>query len=184
MLYDHFKSAVWIHQFENNEEFNQDVLNTAKAIAAITPEPVADHNVDLWVSDNMRKVRSYFKMGFDALCNVYDERTNYDIDNLNIINPMNYGDFKSCHTHDVIDAFGVYYLNEPGNGGNLRLYDPRFLNKKSFNSDPYIEVQPSTGLLVVAPYYIWHEVTPYLGQETRISLVCNMVFNNVDRQIK
>ena len=179
MIKNCYESSIWIKQFENSKEFNQDVLNTTKAIAAATPSPVADHNVDLWLSDNMRKIKSYFIEGFNELCNYYGETSSYDIDSMNIINPMKFGEFKSCHTHDVIDAFGVYYLNESNKGGKLRLYDPRFLNKKSFSRETYIEIEPKTGLMVVAPYYIWHEVTPYLGQETRYSLVCNMVFNDV-----
>jgi hypothetical protein len=179
MIQHCYESSIWIKQFENSNEFNQDVLNTTKAISAITPKPVADYNVDLWVTDNMKVIQSRFKDGFQELCDYYGEKSDFDIDSLNIINPMNYGDFKSTHTHDVIDAFGVYYLNESNEGGKLRLYDPRFLNKKSFSKQTYIEIKPKTGLMVVAPYYIWHEVTPYLGEETRYSLVCNMVFNNV-----
>jgi hypothetical protein len=179
MIQTCYESSLWIKQFEDSDEFNKDVLNTTKAIAASIPDPVADHNVDLWVSDNMRIIRDRFADGFNSLCDYYGETSDYDIDSMNIINPMNHGDFKSTHTHDVIDAFGVYYLNESNEGGKLRLYDPRFLNKKSFSKETYIEIQPKTGLMIVAPYYIWHEVTPYLGNETRYSLVCNMVFNNV-----
>lgn len=180
MIQKCYESSIWIEQFYDSKEFNQDVLNTTKAIAATTPEPVADHNVNLWVNNNMRTIRERFVDGFTSLCIDYGESTNFDIDSMNIINPMKFGDFKSCHTHDVIDAFGVYYLNESDNGGKLRLYDPRFLNKKSFAREPYIEIKPRTGMMIVAPYYIWHEVTPYLGEETRYSLVCNMVLNNVD----
>ena len=179
MIQNCYESSIWIKQFENSKKFNQDVLNTTKAISAMTPEPVADYNVDLWQTKNMLTLRSYFMEGFEALCVEHDERSDFDIDSMNIINPMNYGDFKSCHTHDVIDAFGVYYLNESDEGGRLRLYDPRFLNKKSFSRQTYIEIKPRTGLMVVAPYYIWHEVTPYFGEDTRYSLVCNMVFNDV-----
>lgn len=179
MIQNYYESSLWIKQFEDSDEFNKDILNTTKAIAASIPDPVADHNVDLWVSDNMKIIRDRFKDGFDSLCSYYDETADYDIDSMNIINPMVYGDFKSCHTHDVIDAFGIYYVNESNEGGKLRLYDPRFLNKKSFSKETYIEIKPKTGLMVVAPYYIWHEVTPYLGNETRYSLVCNMVFKDV-----
>lgn len=179
MIQDCYESSIWVKQFENSKEFNQDIHNTAQAISAVTPDPVADHNVDLWVSDNMRTLRKRFMDGFETLCRYYGESTDFDIDSMNIINPMNFGDFKSCHTHDVIDAFGIYYCNDSDVGGKLRLYDPRFLNKKSFSREAYIEIEPKTGLMVVAPYYIWHEVTPYLGEETRYSLVCNMVFNDV-----
>ena len=117
--------------------------------------------------------------GFKDLCSTYNEKADFDIDSMNMVNPMKHGDFKSCHNHDVIDAFGVYYVNESDEGGKLRLYDPRFLSKKSFSQGPYIEIKPRTGLMVIAPYYVWHEVTPYLGNETRYSLICNMVFNNV-----
>tara|TARA_R110000796_G_scaffold66932_1_gene153778 strand:+ start:1656 stop:2198 length:543 start_codon:yes stop_codon:yes gene_type:complete len=179
MIQDCYHSSIWIKQFDNSKKFNEDVLNTTKAISAMTPKPVADNNVDLWVSDNMKTLRSYFASGFKDLCDHYDETSDFDIDSMNMVNPMEHGDFKSCHNHDVIDAFGVYYVNESDEGGKLRLYDPRFLNKKSFSRGPYVEIKPRTGLMVIAPYYVWHEVTPYLGNETRYSLVCNMVFNNV-----
>jgi len=178
MILDPWPSFIWYHQYDNTEEFNKDIIDTCKALIAFTPEPVADHNVDLWCNDNMKIIRGYFEEGFNELCNNYNQVPDYDIDSLNIINPMKYGDFKSCHTHDHIDAFGVYYINESEEGGNLRLYDPRFLNKKTFCNSPYIEIKPKTGLCIVAPYYVWHEVTPYLGEETRISLVCNMVLKN------
>ena len=179
MIQNCYESSIWIKQFVNSDNFNQDVLNTTKAIAATVPEPVADHNVDLWQTDNMLTIRSFFMEGFKELCKAYDETSSFDINSMNMINPMKFGDFKSCHTHDVIDAFGVYYLNDSEEGGKLRLYDPRFLNKKSFIKEAYIEIEPKTGLMIVAPYYIWHEVTPYLGKETRYSLVCNMVFDDV-----
>lgn len=180
MIQSCYESSIWVKQFDNDDQFNQDVLNTVKAIEATAIKPVADHNVDLWVTDNMRKIRSFFLEGFNKLCAEYNETSTFDIDSLNILNPMNYGDFKSCHSHDVIDAFGIYYCNESEHGGKLRLYDPRFLSKKSFNvRKNYIEIEPKTGLVVIAPYYFWHEVTPYLGEETRYSLVCNMVFDNV-----
>ena len=179
MIHSCYESSIWVQQFRRTEEFDRDILNTVKAISATTPKPVADHNVDLWVTDNMLKIRSFFREGFKELCEAYGETSTFNIDSMNIINPMEFGDFKSCHTHDVIDAFGIYYCNDSNEGGKLRLYDPRFLNKKSFTKETYIEIEPKTGLMVIAPYYIWHEVTPYLGQETRYSLVCNMVFDNV-----
>ena len=129
MIQNCYESSIWIKQFVNSDNFNQDVLNTTKAIAATVPEPVADHNVDLWQTDNMLTIRSFFMEGFKELCKAYDETSSFDINSMNMINPMKFGDFKSCHTHDVIDAFGVYYLNDSEEGGKLRLYDPRFLNK-------------------------------------------------------
>jgi hypothetical protein len=50
MIQNYYESPIWVKQFDNSNEFNQDVLNTTKAISATTPKPVADHNVDLWVS--------------------------------------------------------------------------------------------------------------------------------------
>jgi len=175
-----FESFIYTKQYDDSDEFNKDILNTSKAIIATLPTKPADYNVDLWVSDNMRTIRERFKSAFDALCFHYDHPPDYDMDSFNIINPMDRGDFKSCHTHDQIDAFAVYYSNESEEGGKLRLYDPRFTNRKSFCREPYVEIEPKTGLLIAAPYYIWHEVTPYLGEDTRISLVCNMVFKNVN----
>ena len=182
MILHPWDSEVYVEVHKDSEEFHTDLLATSKAIIASTPKPVADHNVDLWVGDSMLKVREYFKTAFDLLIKGYDEKPDYDIDSLNIINPMEYGDFKSCHTHDMIDAFAIYYVNEPkdSEGGKLRLYDPRFLGRKAFagKTSPYLEIKPRKGMVVAAPYYVWHEVTPYLGSDTRISLVCNMVFKD------
>ena len=183
MILHPWDSEIYVDIPNNTESFHNDVLATAKALIATTPEPVADHNIDLWQKDrNMLKVRGHIKAAFDKLCDNFAEKKKYDMDSLNIINPMNYGDFKSCHTHDKIDAFAIYYVNEPkeDEGGRLRLYDPRFLGRKAFGgkTNPYLEIKPRRGMVVAAPYYVWHEVTPYLGEATRISLVCNMVFND------
>lgn len=179
----YWETPIYSHQYDDTEEWQKHLrtLITAKMIdmkaSGITN--IADENVNFLAFPD---IHNRFKLAFDTLCEQVGQPKNYSMTELNIINPMKFGDFKSVHSHDVIDAFAIFYV-DTGNSidsGALRLYDPRWQSKKAFApGKPYIEIKPQDGLLVAAPHYIWHEVTPYLGSETRISLVCNMTFNEI-----
>ena len=60
-------------------------------------------------------------------------------------------------------------------GGDLVLHDPRFHNQISFTGPKTKVIIPTRGTLVAAPTYIWHEVSRYLGESTRLAVVCNCV---------
>jgi len=182
MINEYWSTPIYSCQYNDDEDWKKQVETLA--IAKITDMKasgivnIADENVNF---NAFPDIRSRFKIAFDTLCEHAGHNTNYNMDDLNIINPMKFGDFKSVHSHDVIDAFAVFYINAGNSeGGKIRLYDPRWQSKKSFApGKPYIEIEPTDGLLIAAPYYVWHEVTPYLGSEQRISLVCNMTFNEI-----
>mgnify|MGYP000155932797 CR=1 FL=1 len=178
----YWETPIYSRQYEDDEEYHNQLTTLVNAkitdMKASGITHIADENVNF---SAFPKIMDRFKLAFDTLCELYDHPINYNIKDLNIINPMNFGEFKSVHSHDVIDAFAVFYV-DVGNseGGKLRIYDPRWQNKKAFvPKKPYIEIQPTNGLLIAAPHYVWHEVTPYLGSEQRISLVCNMTFNEI-----
>lgn len=178
----YWETPIYTRQYEDSEEDQKHLQTLVEAkmadMKASGVENIADENVNISAFPTML---DRFKLAFDALCELYDHPKNYNMNDLNIINPMKFGEFKSVHSHDIIDAFAVFYISVgDSEGGKIRLYDPRWQNKKAFVSKkPYIEIQPTNGLLIAAPYYVWHEVTPYLGSETRISLVCNMTFNEI-----
>lgn len=92
---------------------------------------------------------------------------------------MRNGDYKGLHSHPGTSAFGVFYLSDVDNqkdGGTLILRDPSFHTNVGFYEPMKHPVETKAGRLVIAPSYIWHEVTPYSGNEERITVVSNLVF--------
>lgn len=55
----------------------------------------------------------------------------------------------------------LYLEAEPGAGGALKFYDPRWFNGPWHSLAKPIEVKPETNKLVIFPSFLWHEVTTY-----------------------
>jgi len=178
-----WETPIYSHQYEDTEEY----ISKLTALVNVKIADMRCAGIDNIADENVSfsafpEIEERFKLAFDTLCEYSEHKPNYNMSDLNIINPMKFGDYKSTHSHDSIDAFAVFYHNVGNSeGGRIRLYDPRWQNRKSFiPKKPYIEIKPGNGLLIAAPHYVWHEVTPYLGSEIRISLVSNMTFNEID----
>lgn len=103
------------------------------------------------------------------------------------------GEFTLAHNHNA-DVVGVYYVQtaqssrpvvavpEPdgeydyfaAEDGALILHDPRFnANLAAVRARDYVKVFPRPGTLVVFPGYVWHSVTPHLGDFHRLALSAN-----------
>jgi hypothetical protein len=103
------------------------------------------------------------------------------------------GEFTLVHNHNA-DVVGVYYVKTPeqdrppvqvpdpeeeydyftAHDGVLVLHDPRFnANLASVHSADYARVFPRPGLMVVFPGYLWHSVTPHLGEAKRLAISAN-----------
>jgi hypothetical protein len=103
------------------------------------------------------------------------------------------GEFTMVHNHSA-DLVAVYYVRTAATDrpvveiptpdgdynyfaaedGALVLHDPRFnANLAAVQVGDYVKVFPRPGLLVVFPGYLWHSVTPYLGDERRLALSAN-----------
>lgn len=92
---------------------------------------------------------------------------------------MRKGDELSLHTHPGAAAYGILYLTTLDNevdGGQLILRDPSFHTNPGFRRPMIYPVNTKAGRLVIAPAYIWHEVTRYFGEEERYTIVCNLSF--------
>jgi uncharacterized protein (TIGR02466 family) len=97
-----------------------------------------------------------------------------------------------AHNHALASWSAVYCVNEgvdaagASTGGLLRLFDTRtgadaYLDRANQQlRQPFIvgdlELQLRAGQLVVFPSYLFHEVTPYYGASTRITVASNCWF--------
>lgn len=96
------------------------------------------------------------------------------------INLMKTNDRKGNHSHYGDDAFACFYFNDGDvkQGGQLALYDPRWQRNYWFGGSKLEAITPKRGMLVIAPGFMWHEVTQYTGMNDRLALVINaQVFN-------
>ena len=122
-------------------------------------------------------LKELFQNAFEELSEAYGQSLSFSLESLSRITPMKKYDYKPAHSHSDIDAFGIFYIDvgEKNSGGDLVLHDPRFHNQISFTGSKTKIITPTRGTLIAAPTYIWHEVSRYLGENTRLAVVCNCV---------
>lgn len=99
------------------------------------------------------------------------------------INLMKSGSRLGIHTHYGDDAYAVFYFNDvdPKDGGELILYDPRWARNYIFGGSKLVKIPSKRKQLVIAPSFLWHEVSQYNGKEDRLALVINgTVINEYD----
>ena len=91
------------------------------------------------------------------------------------INLMKKGYRLGVHTHYSDDAFACIYFNDVSDeeGGELVLYDPRWQRNYYFGGSRLEKFKSKRGTMIIAPQYLWHEVTHYHGDEERLTLVVN-----------
>jgi hypothetical protein len=101
------------------------------------------------------------------------------------------GELTLVHNHNA-DLVGIYYartadydrppIHQPGDGddyfeagdGVLVLHDPRFnANLAAVRNPDHVKVFPRPGLMLIFPAYLWHSVTPHLGEYHRLSFSMN-----------
>lgn len=108
------------------------------------------------------------------------------------------GDSNNAHTHPGALWSCVYYVDDGADGistnvgGELMLEDPRFpmnvmytpnlLLKNTDGSVQYAQhtVIPKTGMMVIFPSWLRHNVRPYLGNKDRISIAFNLMVKELD----
>jgi uncharacterized protein (TIGR02466 family) len=88
-------------------------------------------------------------------------------------------DYNVAHLHPESHFSGVYYV-DAGNavsGGQIQFTDPRPMARAmptpGFNFDRVLTVVPSSGLMILFPSWLEHWVSPYDGQNERISIAFN-----------
>ncbi len=108
------------------------------------------------------------------------------------INVSRRGDFNRPHVHPSTSLAAVYYV-DPGDlseeerkrSGVLEFLDPRnrpqmFETRGAPSPDSFALV-PRASELVVFPAFLYHYVTPYLGERPRVSIAVNATVLEVKR---
>jgi len=102
------------------------------------------------------------------------------------INLMKNGYRLGVHTHYSDDAFACLYFNDvtEDEGGEIVLYDPRWQRNYAFGGSKLEKIKSKRGQLLIAPQFLWHEVTQYNGNEERLTLVVNAQVVNRGNELR
>jgi hypothetical protein len=132
--------------------------------------------------------QSFVELAYSNLMNCDESNREKMIFNAEIesckINLMTTGSRLGIHTHYGDDAYAVFYFSdvEPKYGGELLIYDPRWSRNYTFGGSKIVRITPKRKQLVIAPSFLWHEVSQYNGKEDRLTLVVNgTVINEYDK---
>lgn len=102
------------------------------------------------------------------------------------INKKGDSNLKHCHPKSFLSA--VFYVNAPEPSSDIVFYDPRpqrtFAESDCFSRWNTLNalsngITPKTGLLLIFPSWLEHEVAPHLSDEPRISIAFNYRLNCV-----
>lgn len=170
------KSAFVNHKSENNLSYSD----------------TGDNEVSLFTKNNLNQfpilseLTDIFVEGFYELASSYEDNQltkeyikERVLNNTGKLPFMKKGDYKMVHNHAKASAFAIFYLSDVDNikhGGQLILRDPAFHSNYGFHPVQHYPIDTRKNRLIVVPGYIWHEVTPYTGDEERISIVMNLDF--------
>jgi len=156
------------------------------------------HSTRLFSEDNMnsvpelRELRGLMLGGFQRLASSYPqdhgeeygdsvaltdeaiaELTGDDLGRLPIVQQ---NQRMAVHNHTNTEAFAIFYLQDIDHareGGQLILHDPSWHHMVSMYNTKTHAIDARRNRLVVVPGHVWHEVTPYHGEQ-RLNVVLNM----------
>jgi hypothetical protein len=192
-----FPVNVLIKDHNLPEEFTNELSAAVQAIfqslmveRGLSRDDVTNEEFPVFTEENMtafpvlKQLQSLFVDGFYELASSFEENTltremveKMVSANVGKLPLMKKGDYKRVHGHTNAIAFAVFYLTDVDNtrhGGQLILKDPSFHSNFSFHPPEDFAIDTKKNRLVIAPAYVWHEVTPYLGDEDRITVVINL----------
>lgn len=174
-LYDLFDSRT---RFGDDFDMHPDSLNLL-ALADTVPA--------------IARVRELFREGVRQWLRAEDVTGPTHADVVLFCNLAAKGEFTLAHNHNA-DLVGIYYVKtaptdrpmvaipEPNGDydyfaaedGALLLHDPRFnANLAAIRARDYVKVFPRPGLMLIFPGFLWHSVTPHLGDFRRLALSAN-----------
>ena len=187
----HFPTLVYIKDLPNAVQLNQYLEQKIIKWSQDDPKGHKRTNAGGWHSTtDMNKKEEYNPLTKELF--VMQEEI-YQKENLsfkpvcgNMWANINYpGCFNRPHIHPNSLFSGVYYVTAPKNSGNLMVYDPRpgvqmaMPNRKEkklpFELWREVHYEPVAGRCIMFPAWLWHEVKPNVGDQTRISVSFNFL---------
>jgi hypothetical protein len=193
-----FPTRLLTIQFPDVKELNEELVSLfatrAEFGAGFNMHPDALNLLDL--ADRcppIARLRGLFLEGVTRWLRAEKVSGAFRIDVTLFSNRAGKGEFTLVHNHNA-DLVAVYYvrtartdrpavfLPDPdgdsdyfaAEDGALVLHDPRFnANLAAVQVSDYAKVFPRPGLMVVFPGYLWHSVTPHLGEEHRLAISGN-----------
>lgn len=194
-----FPVNIFIEDNEKDEEWTETLKNVSVAIFQSTiaeknlsKEDLADDEIPFFTEENLKKypilkeLQEIFIDGFYELAKSYDNNTltrekisEMVSKNSGKLPLMSKYSYKSVHSHVSSSAFAIFYLTDVDNkknGGKLILRDPSFNANAYFKPEEKFALETRKNRLIVAPAYVWHEVTPYFGDDDRLTIVINLDF--------
>jgi hypothetical protein len=192
-----FPVNILVKDYDLPEQFTQELSSIIQSIfqslmleKELSRKEIGDNEFPIFTEENMaafpvlKQLREMFIDSFYELADSYEENIlSRDLisqmveKNVGKLPLMQKGEYKRLHNHFNTSAFAIFYLTDVDNdqyGGKLILKDPAFHSNAGFHPPPDYEVETRKNRMVVAPAYIWHEVTPYTGDEDRITVVINL----------
>jgi len=203
MIYTPFKTNVLIKDFNLSDDWNNTVQSIVRSHFSSRLLEVdgnyseaGNQTKPFFTQENISKyseikqLKDMFVDGFYELAQSYDNnKLTKDEISKNLALSfgkfpfMRKGDYKGAHTHAHITAFSIFYLSDVDNkknGGQLVLIDPTFDYTEEYSNPKYFKVETKKNRLIVCPNIVWHEVTPYSGDEERITLVVNLQLHTIN----
>jgi hypothetical protein len=198
MLHKVFETNILVKDLEFSEEWNSRVTAVAKHhFTRVLIEKNGDYfeagndSVNLFSPENMlefpelKDLMDNFVEGFFELASSYPNNKlskeqiseMLSIQDVGRLPFMRKGDNKRIHSHEHIMAFGIFYLTDIDNkkdGGQLICYDPSFNTLGHFHSKKEFGIETKKHRMIVCPGHVWHEVTPYIGDDERFTIVVNL----------
>jgi hypothetical protein len=197
MIQNLFTVNAFIKDYDKSEAWSQELTLAAQAIfqnhlaqGDKTYETLGDDEIAFFTQENinqfpiLKELQELFVDGFYELAQSYDnnqltrdEVASMVANNSGKLPFMKKNQYKRVHNHVGACAFGIFYLSDVDNereGGELILKDPAFHSNYQFHTATEFPVATKKNRLVVVPGYIWHEVSPYLGNEERLAVVINL----------
>jgi hypothetical protein len=196
--YNLFPTRLLTIQFSDVDDLNEDLVRLFRSHAGLRDD--FDMHPDslnlLRLAEQHPSIawlRALFLDGLARWLQAERVHGNLAVDVVLFSNQAARGEYTLVHNHNA-DVVGIYYVRTAGydrppvvipdpegeydyfaaEDGVLVLHDPRFnANLAAVRGNDYARVYPRPGLMLLFPGYLWHSVTPHLGDFPRLALSAN-----------
>jgi hypothetical protein len=166
-------------------------INHRLNLGSLTPE---NHCIWNWPYEEIKILKTQMIEAYEAWARLYGHEINLKDDPLRDLylqhawaQVYDAGGGANIHSHQLADATAVFYVTDhssQASEGPLVLHDPRWVSDEMLyveKESTTFQVNPSEGLLVVFPGYLWHSVPPFLGKNQRVCYVTTLEYSLVRR---